>query len=335
MNRTLLLLPVLALFLMACPQRHATTAISPPPGQPNADGYNQAPHGSTAPQSGTQPGYDGGGTVNVGASANSSGSSSNSSSNSNSNSNSSTVNSNVTNGNTATEGAGATVTTPTVSGADSATHVEGKPDSAAAKTRLVVSFTSKGGGIDMATEANFKKWLSKHPDVVYTVNPWGKEGERDYCFELKNQRGESQVKFVSDVRTFFGTNDRVLVQENVVCSHKHTNGEISGDGAVLPATDEPKIDSSNIARVVVSFISKGEGIDLKAQEKLEKWLSERGNVVWETKTFGREGEVNYCFFMVGKTTREQEIFVRDLRTFIGENDLVLVEEWAKCDRRKQ
>lgn len=275
--------------------------------------------------------------INAGGSAssnnNSSGSNSGSSSTGNNNSTGNSNSSTITNGNQATGTTTVTVTNPTVGTADSATHVVGKPDSSSAKTRLVVSFTSIGAGIDMATEANFRKWLSKHPDVTYSVNPWGREGERDYCFELKNKRSESQAEFIKEVRKFFGSNDRVNIQENVVCEHKHTNAEVNGE-SIAPVVDEPKIDSSNISRVVVSFISRGEGIDLKTKDKLEQWLNERGGVVWETKTFGREGETNYCFFMAGKTTREQEIFVRDLRTFLGENELVLVQEWGVCDKRK-
>lgn len=250
----------------------------------------------------------------------------NANANSSNSSDSSTL---VTNGNTATGTTTVVVLPPPVGSGDSV-NVGSKPDSVVVKTRLVVSFISKGEGIDYAAKTNLDKWLSKHPDTKYTVMQKGREGEMKYCFVMKDRNAQEQVKLIADIKTVVGSSDRVLLEENVVCDHVH---ELAfTEPQVVDVGQRP--DTANTARVVVSFISKGEGIDLKTQEKFEKWLTERGNVVWETKNFGREGETNYCFFMVGKTTREQEIFVRDVRTFIGENDMVFVEEWGKCDRRK-
>lgn len=333
MKRSLLLLPFFALVLMACPQKHATTAGSAP-AAPDPNGYNNGPQGSSAPQSQTQAGYDGG-AVYVGVNANAE-SSSGSSSSSGSGSNLSTGDANgstqVSNGNVATGNASTVLNPGNVGSADSATHVVGKPDSAAHSTRLVVSFVSEGAGIDHAAQKNFEKWLSKRTDVKYTVTHWGKEGEMDYCFLLNDKRAESQAQFVKEVRDFFGVNKKVQVNENVACSHKHLTE--AGLQNVVEATDNGvKADSSNMARVVVSFISKGAGIDRKAQEKLDAWLKERGTA-YETKNWGREGETNYCFFLTGMQKQQQEKFVSDLKTFIGANEMVIVEEWGKCDRRK-
>ncbi|HEU4716291.1 MAG TPA: hypothetical protein VFU15_00575, partial [Bacteroidia bacterium] len=46
--------------------------------------------------------------------------------------------------------------------------------------------------------------------------------------------------------------------------------------------------------------------------------------------WGREGETNYCLKLNELSTREQEIFVRDVRTMLANNDLVFVDEWAEC-----
>ncbi len=206
-----------------------------------------------------------------------------------------------------------------------------KTDSASV-TRLVVSFLSPGDGIDQVGHANLEKYLSKHPDVKYSKSPEGREGELTYCFKLSDKSKADQTRIVNDIRAAVGTNSKTFVTENKECTHSHAHNEISSQ-VIAEAPDAPKTDSSNMARVVVSFVSHGEGIDMKAKERLENWLKEQ-NVEYEDKNWGREGETNICIALKGKTNRQQDIFVRDLRTFIGENELVVVEEWGKCDKRK-
>lgn len=299
------------MFLMACPEKHTTASNTPPAPDPNGYNHGTQPNGSS--QTGTQPGYDGTGYVAPAGSGSNTG-----------------TTGTITDGGAATSTATTTVTSPTV---DTATHVVGRPDTVVRATRLVVSFISKGEGIDHAAKANLDKWLSKHPDTKYTVIQKGREGEMKYCFPMKERDEKEQAKLIAEIKTVVGNGDLVQMSENVVCDHVHE----------LVVTEAPVVeaevvgsrpDTANTARVVVSFISKGEGIDYATKEKLEVWLTERGNVVWETKSFGREGETNFCFFMAGRSTREQEIFVRDLRTFIGTNDMVMIQEWGKCDPRK-
>lgn len=419
MKRTLLLLPVLALFLMACPQRHATTAISPPPPAPDPNGYNHAPPVNN-------------GQVNVTTTENEAsevvvGSNSNTTS-----SGTSTVT--VTETNTRPDTAvAATVTPGTVARPDSirlkvsfiskgegidhvakenldkwlaknadvkyyitqrgregevqycfdlrdrksisqaavvkdvravigsndrvfvtenvvCTHThdahyeaplvaeetivpESRP--VADTTRLVVSFISKGEGIDYAAKTNLDKWLSKHADVKYSVMQKGREGEMKYCFVMKDRKATDQVKLISEIKTAIGTSDRVLYAEKTVCDHVHelTTGSpqvVEGNTLVGSRPDT----TNNTARLVVSFTSKGEGIDYKTKEEFENWLKMRGNVTWETKNYGREGETNFCFFLTNMDARQQEIFVRDVRTQLTGKETVFVEEYAPCDKRK-
>jgi hypothetical protein len=84
-------------------------------------------------------------------------------------------------------------------------------------------------------------------------------------------------------------------------------------------------------RVTISFISKGEGIDIKSQETLENWLKNQPKTPKYEKThWGREGETNYCLKLDELSTREQEIFVRDLRTLLTDKPLILISEYAEC-----
>lgn len=292
MKRSLLLLvPALAVLLMACPQKHATSSATPPAPDPNGYVYGEHATGTS--------------TVTI----------------------TTTETTTVTTNNT-----GGNISHDTV-------HVVGKPDTVVVssrpdsiRTRLVVSFISTGGGIDLAAQANLDKWLSKHPDVKYAQNQWGREGEVDYCFVALGTTADAQKKSIDEIKALMGNNAKVLMKENKVCTHKHELSAITLPNAE-EAPDAPKVDSTNIARVVVSFISKGEGIDEKGKEKLVNWLKEQ-NIEYEEKFWGREGESNFCIFLKGKSNRQQDIIVRDLRTFIGTNDLMLVEEWGKCDKRK-
>lgn len=194
-----------------------------------------------------------------------------------------------------------------------------------ADERLVVSFLSKGNGIDAAAKANLDKYLAKHADVKYKVIHWGREGEMDYVLMIASRTVADQQTIVNDVKTVIGKNDRVLVQENVI-PHKANPEDVP------PVAVEPV--DSNVVRLVVSFISKGQGTDGKTKEEFEKWLGERPQYTYEKTSWGREGEVNYCFRLTNIDGRQQEVFIRDVRTFMADKDLVIVSEWEKCDKRK-
>lgn len=278
MKRLLLLAPVLALLLMACPAKHMTqeqldhmSETAPPP--PDNSNSNSGGNGS--------------GGITVISTQNPS-------------SNNDTVVTNVSMPNTQTA-----------------------PDTSL--PRLVVSFISIGQGTDHDARAKLDKWLTKNPHVKYEVIHWGREGEVDYRFDIKNLTPAAQNSVVTDVRVLIGNNDLVLIKE---WSAAHQGRAVVAEEAPAVAVD------SNIVRLVVSFISKGEGIDYKTEESFKAWLAERPQFTYEVTHWGREGEVNYCFRMSNIDGRQQEVFVRDVRTFMTDKELVIVSEWAKCDRRK-
>lgn len=100
---------------------------------------------------------------------------------------------------------------------------------------------------------------------------------------------------------------------------------------VAPPADTGKV----IYRLTISFISKGEGIDYKTQESFENWLKgQPKHPAYEVTHWGREGETNYCLKLNELSTREQEIFVRDVRTQLTDKELVFVTEYAACKGTK-
>jgi hypothetical protein len=81
---------------------------------------------------------------------------------------------------------------------------------------LVVSFISKGSGVDKNAINKLKTFLddynsnSKKP-VTYLVKSWGREGEKDYCIN------ESNKEFIDKVKSAMQGFGLVRIKENSVC----------------------------------------------------------------------------------------------------------------------
>jgi hypothetical protein len=93
------------------------------------------------------------------------------------------------------------------------------------KCRLVVSFISRGDGTDSGLRSNFDDYISKfekekNKKMIADIYHWGREGEMDYCMDLKQFTADEQNEFVKGAKEIFGTSERVIVQENAVCAHK-------------------------------------------------------------------------------------------------------------------
>ncbi len=59
---------------------------------------------------------------------------------------------------------------------------------------LQVSFTSIGTGIDSKTAEKIKMYLVANPDILtYTENKWGREGEFDYCVDIKEHKNRAKI----------------------------------------------------------------------------------------------------------------------------------------------
>lgn len=108
------------------------------------------------------------------------------------------------------------------------------------------------------------------------------------------------------------------------------------DDSVVTTVVAPSVDTGQaVYRLTISFISRGEGIDYKTKESFEKWLKDQPkHPAYEVTHWGREGETNFCLKLNELSTREQEIFVRDVRTQLTDKPLVLVSEYAACKGTK-
>jgi hypothetical protein len=81
--------------------------------------------------------------------------------------------------------------------------------------RFIISFISKGSGVDGKAQDNMKAFLEKHPkNPAYDKIRWGREGEEDYCFLLKEFSTSEQVAFIADAKKVVSSSDLVNFSEN-------------------------------------------------------------------------------------------------------------------------
>ena len=90
---------------------------------------------------------------------------------------------------------------------------------------LLVSFISRGEGINGQAKTKLDDFIidfeAKHSlTIQYEKINWGKEGERDYCFDLSNLSQSKQKTFITGSKTLLSTADQVLIYENKECYHK-------------------------------------------------------------------------------------------------------------------
>lgn len=91
--------------------------------------------------------------------------------------------------------------------------------------RFIVSFISIGEGTDRNAkeilDATLYNWkTSQKKEIVYEKVPWGREGEVDFCFQLKELSAEQQVQFINELKEKFKGHDLVQFAENEPCRHK-------------------------------------------------------------------------------------------------------------------
>ena len=90
---------------------------------------------------------------------------------------------------------------------------------------LIISFISKGAGIDhslkdkidaIITEFNNKN----NVDLKYDKTGWGREGEVDYNFILKNLSTDQKKSFISSIKEAIGSSDMAQLTFNQKSVHK-------------------------------------------------------------------------------------------------------------------
>lgn len=84
-------------------------------------------------------------------------------------------------------------------------------------------------------------------------------------------------------------------------------------------------------RLIVSFISKGEGTN---SEKRKEFLifveTYPKKPIAKTVNWGREGETDYCFTLSELLKKEQIEFVNQVKKIVAGSDLISVSEDVEC-----
>lgn len=88
--------------------------------------------------------------------------------------------------------------------------------------KLIVSFISKGAGTDNTKRTALIEYVNSHPKKpkFETIN-WGREGETDYCFNLKELTTKKEmVEFIEKVKSISGGSDMMQLIEDSESTHK-------------------------------------------------------------------------------------------------------------------
>lgn len=92
----------------------------------------------------------------------------------------------------------------------------------ASSDKTIVSFISKGEGIDNESLAIFEKLVVKYQNnrsctYSFELKTWGREGERDYCVSALSN--DCLADFTYEIQQQFSKKDRVLIEKNKTCKH--------------------------------------------------------------------------------------------------------------------
>lgn len=84
-------------------------------------------------------------------------------------------------------------------------------------------------------------------------------------------------------------------------------------------------------RFIVSFISKGAGIDSKSNDAIASYITTFNNqndatVKYDKINWGKEGEMDYCFKLDELKSNKQVDFIKGFKNVTGSSDLILYTE---------
>ena len=139
-----------------------------------------------------------------------------------------------------------------------------------------------------------------------------------------NNSGENSAAAQDSSAIPVASTSRITVTDTSQPEHARNSDEKN-----LPQNDAEKV------RLVVSFVSRGEGIDLQTKTTFEQWLATKKNVTWNVQPWGREGELNYCFPLNNMKASEQDAFVKEVQQQLAGRSMVFVNEWTWCDNYRR
>ena len=110
--------------------------------------------------------------------------------------------------------------------------------------------------------------------------------------------------------------------------------------AETPKTQsEPSDAVQSIGNLVVSFYSRGNGINREAAGKLENFLiqySQRthSEISYRKVPWGREGEVDFCIPLAGMNSGQRDKFISSVKELLRTAETVHIMENSPCRDKK-
>jgi len=85
--------------------------------------------------------------------------------------------------------------------------------------RFSVSFISIGAGTDKKARQDYDQYLTQYEQknkikLSYKITPWGREGEKDYCFKLNELNKKQQEVFIAETKEVLKNSTLVRYKEN-------------------------------------------------------------------------------------------------------------------------
>ena len=104
----------------------------------------------------------------------------------------------------------------------SSTQQASNGDAVKALNNLVVSFYSRGSGINTKASMELEEFIIKYShdtntEIGYKKTPWGREGEVDFCIELSKMQPGQRDKFLIRVKEILKIASLVHIYENHPC----------------------------------------------------------------------------------------------------------------------
>lgn len=115
-----------------------------------------------------------------------------------------------------------------------------------------------------------------------------------------------------------------------------TVSQASHDEVIM--SDQDKL-NGNFYRLIVSFISIGEGTDRQGRATLDgvlaDWKTKKGKeITFESVAWGREGENDFCFRINNLSEKEQVLFVADMKEAFKGRSLIQIFENQACVHKR-
>jgi hypothetical protein len=108
---------------------------------------------------------------------------------------------------------------------------------------------------------------------------------------------------------------------------------------VTPFNEGNTVVNDSIYRVIVSFISLGEGTDARMKESFDSYIAQfekdsNKKIIVDKYGWGREGEQDVCLKLKTFASAEQDKFVEGAKKLFGTSDRIIVIENAVCKHKK-